>query len=154
MNHWIIRHLRLHAAYPTAKPTVGRDGVLAVAAIHESASLARLLLADMGRFKRNDGASVTNGIDVFITEAHTRLIAGFKIALQDTQVVELDASGYFDLVVDLGEGCGRRHQPLFATGGVASRSREAFAAWGGHVAREMLRRAEVIGEKGWAGVEG
>lgn len=56
----IIRYLRLHCSTPTACPVPGRDGILAVAAIKESAGLARLLLADMSPWGRNDGASVTN----------------------------------------------------------------------------------------------
>jgi hypothetical protein len=155
MNHWTVRHLRMHCTSPNARPTIGRDGVVAIAGVNERAGLARLLLADMGLWQRNDGASVTNAIDVLATEAHKRLIAGFSIGLGDTQVVELDGSGAFDLVLDLGDGSGRRHQPLFAPGrSVASRSRQAFLAWGGDVAQAMLRRVDELREKGWAGVEG
>ena len=79
MSHWTVRHLRMHCASPNARPTIGRDGVVAVAGVNERAGLARLLLVDMGLWKRNDGASVTNAIDVLATEAHRRLIAGFTI---------------------------------------------------------------------------
>jgi hypothetical protein len=155
LQSWIIRHLRLHCAYPGARPTIGRDGILAVAAIYERGKLARLLLADMGLYRRNDGASVTNAIDVLIEEAHRRLIRGFDIGLEDTQVVELDGAGKFDLILDAEDGRGRRHQPLFAPGsGVAPRTREAFLAWGGGTARAMLQRVEQVGAEGWAGAEG
>lgn len=155
MENWIIRHLRMHCAWPGARPTIGRDGILAVAAIYERGALARLLLADMALYRRNDGASVTNAVDALIAEAHRRLIRGFDIGLEDTQVVELDGSGNFDLIIDLGDDRGRGHQPLFAPGnGVAPRTRDAFLAWGGGTAKAMLQRVEQVGAEGWAGAEG
>lgn len=155
MNRALIRHLRLHCSTPAARPQRHRDGILAVAAIVESAHLARLLLIDMEQWGRNDGASVTNAIDLLAPEAHRLLIAGFGIALRDTQIVEWDGSGAFDLVCDLGDGRGPRHQPLFAIDkGAAPRSREAFLSWAGAVGREMLSRAEAVGAGEWAGVEG
>jgi hypothetical protein len=155
MSRWTIRHLRMHCASPTARPSLSRDGILAVAGVKEEAGLARLLLADMGSWGRNDGASVTNAIEVLVREAHQRMVAGFNIALADTQIVELDGSGAFDLVLDLGDGRGARHQPLFAPRrDVLPRSREAFLAWGGDVAQAMLARVDGLREVGWAGVEG
>ena len=71
---------------------------------------------------------------------------GFGIALADTLVVEVDRSGAFDLVCDLGDGRGSRHQPLFCVHRRApARSREAFLSWAGEMGRAMLNRAEAVG---------
>ena len=47
MSNMVIRYLRCIASTPAARPEPHKDGVLAVAAVHEATSLARLLLADM-----------------------------------------------------------------------------------------------------------
>ena len=83
------------------------------------------------------------------------MIAGFGIEIKDTLVVELDYSGYFDLIVDLGDGMGRRHSPLIAgERGIAGRSREAFLWWAGDVGRAMLQTVDAVRAGQWAGVEG
>lgn len=151
----VIRYLRFHCQSPDARPVPNRDGILAIAAIRETAHLARLLLVDMGAWGRNDGASVTNAARPLMDAAHRRLISGFGIELADTLVAELDGSGHFDLIVDLGDGLGHRHSPLVAgERGVAVRSREAFLWWAGEVGRSMLRTVDAVREGEWAGVEG
>lgn len=155
MSRALIRHLRMFCQSPDATPVRHHDGILAVAGVLEDANLARLLLDDMERFGRNRGASVTNAIQRVAPAAHRLLIGGFGIALVDTLVVELDGSGAFDLVCDLGDGLGMRHQPLFCMHRKApARSREAFLSWAGDMGRAMLERAEAVGAGQWAGVEG
>jgi hypothetical protein len=150
-----IRYLRFHCQSPDARPVPNRDGILAIAAIREAAHLARLLLVDMGAWGRNAGASVTNAAGPLMDAAHRRLIAGFGIELADTLVAELDGSGHFDVIVDLGDGLGHRHSPLVAgERGVAVRSQEAFLRWAGEVGRSMLRTVDAVREGEWAGVEG
>lgn len=151
----IVRYLRLHCSTPTACPVPGHDGILAVAAIKESAGLARLLLVDMSPWGRNDGASVTNAALPLIDAAHRRLIGGFGIPLSDTMCVELDGSGHFDLLVDMGDGAGLRHRPLIAgERALPARTREAFLWWAGDVGRQMLRTVDAVREGAWAGAEG
>lgn len=155
MRQALIRHLRLFCQSPDATPVRHHDGILAVAGVLERANLARLLLVDMERFGRNRGASVTNAIQRVAPAAHRLLIGGFGIALVDTLVVEVDRSGAFDLVCDLGDGRGSRHQPLFCMHRKApARSREAFLSWAGEMGRAMLDRAEAVGAGEWVGVEG
>ena len=155
MNRALIRHLRLYCASPNEAPVRHHDGILAVAGVLEHACLARLLLVDMERFGRNRGASVTNAIDQVVPVAHRLLIAGFGVDLADTLVVEWDGSGAFDLVCDMRDGMGMRHQPLLCMNRTAApRSREAFLSWAGEMGREMLKRAEAVGAGQWAGVEG
>ena len=155
MSQALIRHLRLFCASPNVVPVRQQDGVLAVAGVLERAGLARLLLVDMERWGRNPGASVTNAVDQLAPAAHRYLIGGFGIALADTQIVELDGSGAFDLVCGLGDGFGMSHRPLYgAERGARPRSREAFIAATGAMGRAMLQRAEAVGKGEWAGVEG
>lgn len=155
MSEAIIRHLRLHCSSPNVAPVRDKDGVLAVAGIAEHAGLARLLLVDMGRFGRNSGASVTNAIGQLVPMAHRLLIGGFRISVQDTLVVELDASGAFDLVCDMGDGRGMAHQPLYCTSrSTPPRTRDAFLGMTGVMGSAMLRRAEAVCAGRWAGVEG
>ena len=152
MGNWIIRYLRLHCAFPGAKPVAGKDGVVAVAAINESAGLARLLLVDMR--ERNSGASVTNAVEPLAREAHRLLVARFGIQLSETQITELDSAGNFDWVVP-SEGGALLHQALQPPSRrLAPRSREAYLAWSGDVGRAMLSRADAISAGEWAGVEG
>jgi hypothetical protein len=151
----VVRYLRFHCQSLDARPEPNRDGILAIAAIRETAHLARLLLVDMSAWGRNDGASVTSAAGPLMDAAHRRLIAGFGINLADTLVAELDGSGHFDLIVDLGDGLGHRHSPLVAgERGVAVRSREAFLCWAGEVGRSMLRTVDAVRDCEWAGVEG
>ena len=155
MSQALIRHLRLFCASPNVPPVRQQDGVLAVAGVLERAGLARLLLVDMERWGRNPGASVTNAVDQLAPAAHRYLIGGFGIALADTQIVEVDGSGAFDLVCGLGDGFGMSHRPLYgAERGARTRSREAFIAATGAMGRAMLQRAEAVGKGEWAGVEG
>lgn len=155
MTRALIRHLRLFCPSPDATPVRHHDGILAVAGVLEHANLARMLLIDMERFGRNRGASVTNAIQRVAPAAHRLLVGGFGIALADTLVVELDGAGAFDLVCDMGDGMGMRHQPLFCMNRQApARSREAFLSWAGDMGRAMLERAEAVGAGQWAGVEG
>jgi hypothetical protein len=151
----VIRFLRLHCRTPDARPEVYRDGVLAVAAVNERAGLARLLLADMGAWGRNDGASVTNALQMLVPAAHRLLIGGFGVPLGETHVVELDGSGHFDLVSDLKDSGGQRHQPLtHGPGGCAPRSREAFLRWAGETGHSMLKTVDAMRDGAWPGVEG
>lgn len=151
----VIRFLRLHCRSPDAKPEPRRDGVLAVAAVNEQAGLARLLLADMGAWGRNDGASVTNAFQVLAPAVHRWLIGGFGVPLDETLIVELDGSGHFDLVRDLRDGEGLRHLPLPAGhGDCAPRSREAFLRWAAESGQAMLRPVDAMRDGAWAGVEG
>lgn len=151
----IVRYLRLHCPTPTAHPVPGCDGILAVAAIKESAGLARPLLVDMAPWGRNDGASVTSAMVVLVEAAHRRLIGGFGIPLADTMFVELDGSGCFDLLVDMADGAGLRHRPLIAgERALPARTRVAFLWWAGDVGRQMLRTVEGVREGARAGAEG
>ncbi len=155
MSQPLIRHLRLYCASPNIKPVRDHDGVLAVAGVVERAGLARLLLVDMERWGRNQGASVTNAVDQLVPAAHRHLIGGFGIPIAETLIVELDASGAFDRVCDHNDGMGMRHEPLHAPGCAAKpRSREAFLAVAGDMGRAMLQRAEAIVSGEWVGVEG
>jgi hypothetical protein len=66
MSKPIIRYLRFHCPTPTSMPQANRDGALAVAAIREDAQLAQLLLVDMRRWDRNDGASLRDALGVLV----------------------------------------------------------------------------------------
>lgn len=155
MSNMVIRYLRLHCQHPAARPEPHKDGVLAVAAVHEATSLARLLLADMSPWGRGRGASVTKAIEMLAPAAHRYLIAGFGIALQDTLIVERDSSGHFDLVCARSDGQGYRHAPLFGRDRrIAPRTREAFLSWAGPPGEDMLAKVQAVAEGHWAGVEG
>ena len=70
-------------------------------------------------------------------------------------VPELDGSGHFDLLVDMGDGAGIRHRPLIAgERALPARTREAFLWWAGDVGRQMLRTVDAVREGAWAGAEG
>ena len=56
MSKPIIRYLRFHCATSTSVPQANRDGALVGAAINEDAQLAQIVLVDMRRWDRNDGA--------------------------------------------------------------------------------------------------
>jgi hypothetical protein len=151
----IIRYLRLHCATPSARPALERDGVLAVAAIKESAELARLLLVDMGPWGRNDGASVTNAASSFVVAAHRQLISRFGIALTDTMCVELDRRGDFDLLMDMRDGTGMQRLALMSCDPrFEARSRDAFLSWAGDIGRKMLHTVDAVREGAWVGAEG
>jgi hypothetical protein len=90
MSKPIIRYLRFHCPTPTSMPQANRDGALAVATIREDAQLAQLLLVDMRRWDRNDGASLRDALGVLVPAAHRRLVAGFGIPMADTLIVEWD----------------------------------------------------------------
>lgn len=155
MTKPIIRYLRLYCESPAVEPQSHRDGVVAVAAVWESAGLARLLLCDMGQWGRNSGASLTNAMEVLRRTAHRRLIGGFHIALQDTLTVSWDSTGHFDLLMDTGDGHGLCASPLCALDRRARpRSQEAFLAWAGQCGAEMLHKAQSVGAGMWAGAEG
>ena len=153
MNRALIRHLRLYCASPNVAPVRHHDGILAVAGVLEHACLARLLLVDMERFGRNRGASVTNAIDKVVPVAHRLLIAGFGVDLADTLVVEWDGSGAFDLVCDMRDGMGMRHQPLFCMNRTAAPRRHSFpgpARWGARCSSAQRLWALASGP-GWRG---
>jgi hypothetical protein len=95
MSKPIIRYLRFHCPTPTSMPQANRDGALAVAAIREDAQLAQLLLVDMRRWDRNDGASLRDALGVLVPAAHRRLVAGFGIPMADTLIVEWDGGDVF-----------------------------------------------------------
>ena len=155
MSKMAIRYLRLHCQHPGARPETHKDGVLAVAAVHEQASLARLLLADMSAWGRGRGARVTSAIEMLAPAAHRHLIAGFGIALQDTLIVGRDGCGHFDLVSARGEGKGYRHTPLSTRDPrIEPRSREAFLSWAGPPGDIMLAKVQAVADGQWSGVEG
>ena len=90
---------------------------------------------------------MTNAFGTILTGAHRWLIAGFGLPLADTLVAELDSSGHFDLICDLGDGAGQRHTPLIAgQRACPPRSREAFIWWGGNVAQAMLHTVDAVRE--------
>jgi hypothetical protein len=95
MSKPIIRYLRFHCPTPTSMPQANRDGALAVAAIREDAQLAQMLLVDMRRWDRNDGASLRDALGVLVPAAHRRLVAGFGIPMADTLIVEWDGGDVF-----------------------------------------------------------
>lgn len=155
MSKNLLRYLRMHFPFPQARPIRHRDGVLAVAAINESAELATLLIADMSLWKRGHGTSATNAIDVAMVEAHAALIEGFGLPLAATRVVEWDSADRFDLYCDLRDGKGYLHYPLVATTrAIEPRSRGAFLSWAPGVGHLMLEKAELVGRGEYAGVEG
>lgn len=153
--NFIIRHLRLCCANSAARPALERDGVLAVAAIKESAQLARLLLVDMGPWGRNDGASVASAASSYVVAAHRQLISRFGIPLTDTMSVELDVQGGFDLLMDMRDGAGMQRLALASCDDrFEARSREAFLSWSGDIGRRMLRTVDAVQAGEWAGAEG
>ena len=95
MSKPIIRYLRFHCPTPTSMPQANRDGALAVAAIREDAQLAQMLLIDMRRWDRNDGASLRDALGVLVPAAHRRLVAGFGIPMADILIVEWDGGDAF-----------------------------------------------------------
>jgi hypothetical protein len=155
MPDTIIRYLRLYCSDPAAEPERGRDGVLAVAAVNDGCGLARLLLADMSAWGRNGGASVTNAIDRLVVVAHRHMVSGFGIALRDTQIVELNERGDFDLVCLQPDSQRCRHTPLSGRDKqITPRSREAFLSWAGAAGQDMLAKVEAVRDGAWAGAEG
>lgn len=155
MSNLIIRYLRLHCQHPTARPEPHKDGVLAVAAVHEATNLARLLLADMNAWGRGRGASVTTAIQVLAPAAYRHLVAGFGIPLQDTLIVERDGSGHYDLVCRQSHGQGFYHMPLHGRDRrIEPRTREAFLSWAGAPGQAMLAKLQAVIDGTWAGVEG
>ena len=107
MSKPIIRYLRFHCPTPTSMPQANRDGALAVAAIREDAQLAQMLLVDMRRWDRNDGASLRDALGVLVPAAHRRLVAGFGIPMADTLIVEWDGGDVFTRLCVEGEAARR-----------------------------------------------
>ena len=156
MSKPIIRYLRFHCPSPTAIPQPNRDGALAVAAINEDAQLAQMLVVDMRRWDRNNGASVREALGVLVYAAHRRLVAGFGISLADTLIVEWDGEdAFFRLRVD-GEAAQRDldDTPACVTRRGARGGRSAFLAWARPTGEAMLGKVEAVVGGVWAGVEG
>lgn len=156
MSKPIIRYLRFHCLTSTSVLQANRDGTSAVAAINEDAQLAQLLLVDMRRWDRNDGASVNESLSVLLPAAHSRLVAGFGISLADTLLVEWDGDdAFFRLQVENDaaqrgpDGCLTR---TVRRGGPAERS--CFLAWAGPTGAAMLAKVKAVVDGVWAGVEG
>jgi hypothetical protein len=156
MSKPIIRYLRFHCPTPNSMPQPNRDGALAVAAISEDAQLAQMLLVDMRRWIRNDGASVRGALGVLVPAAHRRLVAGFGISLADTLIVEWDGDAAFlRLRVDTAP-VNRDHDgtTFCATRRGDQGGRLSFLAWTGPTGAVMLERVEAVVGAVWAGVEG
>ena len=156
MSKPIIRYLRFHCPTSTSVPQANRDGALAVAAFNEDAQLAQMLLVDMRRWDRNDGASVSDALDVLVPTAHRRLVAGFGISLADTLIGEWDGGdAFFRLRVDSHTA---RRGPDDAPAGAIRRGgpggRSSFLAWAGPMGAVMLEKVEPVVGGVWAGVEG
>ena len=155
MSQALIRHLvSLFCASPNVPPVRQQDGVLAVAGVPSGPDWRGCCwwTWSAGAATR---ASVTNAVDQLAPAAHRYLIGGFGIALADTQIVELDGSGAFDLVCGFGDGSGIVASAAMRRGSRCSaRSREAFIAATGAMGHAMLQRAEAVGKGEWAGVEG
>ena len=156
MSKPIIRYLRFHCPTPTSMPQANRDGALAVAAIREDAQLAQLLLVDMRRWDRNDGASVRDALGVLVPAAHRRLVAGFGIPMADTVIVEWDGGDVFTRLCVEGEaarqGCDDTRACALRSGLPGGRS--SFLAWARPAGEAMLEKAEAVAGGLWAGVEG
>lgn len=103
MSKPIIRYLRFHCLTPTSMPLANRDGALAVAAIREDAQLAQMLLVDLRRWDRSDGASLRDALGVLVPAAHRRLVAGFGIPMADILIVEWDGGDVFVMLCVEGE---------------------------------------------------
>ena len=124
------------------------------AAIREDAQLAQMLLVDMRRCDRNDGATLRDALGVLVPAAHRRLVAGFGIGLGETLLVEWDGyDGFFSLrVVSDAARCGPRDVPILVsrTGDPAGRSCTLGRA--GSTGAAMLDKVDAV--VGGAGVEG
>jgi hypothetical protein len=149
MSKPIIRYLRFHCPTPTSMPQENRDGALAVAAICEDAQLAQLLLVDMRRGDRNDGASLRDALGVLMPAAHRRLIAGFGIPMADTVIVEWDGGDVFTRLCVEGEAARACALRSGVPGG-----RSCFLAWARPAGEAMLEKVEAVAGGVWAGVEG
>lgn len=156
MSKPIIRYLRLHCPTSTSTPQPNRDGVLAVASINEQAQLAQMLLGDMRRWGRNDGASVRDALGLLVPAAHRHLVAGFGISLADTLFVGWDGGETF-LRLRVEKAPARwpcECAPACAMRIGAAGGRSCFLAWTGPVGASMLEKAEAVLGGMWAGVEG
>ena len=156
MSKPIIRYLRFHCPTATSMPQADRDGALAVAAINESAQLAHMLLVDMRRWDRNDGASLREALGVLVPAAHRRLVAGFGIPMADTLIVEWDGG---DVFVRLRVEAEAALQSFDDTPACSTRrgdpgGRSAFLAWARPTGEAMLEKVEAVVGGLWAGVEG
>ena len=142
MSKPISRYLRFHCPTPTSMPQANRDGALAVAAIREDAQLAQLLLVDMRRWDRNDGASLRDALGVLVPAAHRRLVAGFGIPMADTLIVEWDGGDVFTRLSVEGEaarqGCDDTRACALRSGLPGGRS--SFLAWAKPAGRQCSRR--------------
>ena len=156
MSKPIIRYMRCHCPTPTSMPRASRDGALAVAAIREDAQLAQLLLIDMRRWDRNDGASLWDALGVLVPAAHRRLVAGFGIPMADTLIVEWDGVGVFTRLRVVGEaarqGCDDNWACAVRSG--PSGGRSCFLACARPAGKAMLEKVEAVAGGVWAGVEG
>ena len=156
MSKPIIRYLRFHCPTPTSMPQANRDGALAVAAIREDAQLAQMLLIDMRRWDRNDGASLRDALGVLVPAAHRRLVAGFGIPMADTLIVEWDGGDVFTRLSVEGEaarqGCDDTRACALRSGLPGGRS--CFLAWARPAGEAMLEKVEAVAGGVWAGVEG
>lgn len=156
MSKPIIRYLRFHCPTSTSMPQANRDGALAVAAIREDAQLAQMLLVDIRRWDRNDGATLRDALGVLVPAAHRRLVAGFGIGLGETLLVEWDGyEGFFSLrVASDATRCGPRDVPILVsrTGDPAGRS--CYLGRAGSTGAAMLDKVEAVVGGVWAGVEG
>jgi len=137
-------------------PQPNRDGALAVAAINEDAQLAQMLLVDMRRWDRNDGASVRDALSVLVPAAHRRLVAGFGIPLADTLIVEWDGGDLFFRLRVEGEAAqqGFDDAPTCAPRGGVHGGRSSFLAWARPAGEAMIEKVEAAAGGAWAGVEG
>ena len=156
MSKPIIRYLRFHCPSPTAIPQANRDGALAVAAINEDAQLAQMLVVDMRRWDRNNGASVREALGVLAYAAHRRLVAGFGISLADTLIVEWDGEDAFFRMRVEGEAAqrGPDDAPACVTRRGEHGGRSAYLAWARPTGEAMLGKVDAVVGGVWAGVEG
>jgi hypothetical protein len=118
-------------------------GVLAV--FGDSEGEALLLLVDLGVVGRNDGMSLTNGMDQYLRAAHAYLVAPAGRALDNIRIVQIDTMGAFDFYMRVDELTARGFYPIMPLNDVGStppRSRAAFLQWTGGVGRAVLGAAE------------
>jgi hypothetical protein len=156
MSKPIIRYLRFHCLTPTSMPQANRDGALAVAAIREDAQLAQMLLVDLRRWDRSDGASLRDALGVLVPAARRRLVAGFGIPMADILIVEWDGGDVFVMLCVEGEaarqGCDDTRACALRSGVPDGRS--SFLAWARPAVDAMLEKVEAVAGGVWAGLEG
>lgn len=90
-----VDHIRIRSA-ASQEIELGQDGIV-IAAIETHLGAPLVLMADMQ--SKNDGCSLTNGIETVLTYVKNQFLYPRGYHIEDAVFIELDSEGAFDRVI-------------------------------------------------------